>query len=250
MKLIVVIPTYNEAGTITDTLNKLLAVDEHFGALVVDDNSPDGTADCVERHPAFGSRIRLLRREHDRGFGTAVRDGFVEALRMDVPFVGEMDADGSHDPAMFPTMIGRIEAGESDAVIGSRYVSGSHIHGWSPLRYLNSHVANWLAQFTTGLSLADATNGLRVFRRDVLESLPLHRLLSKGYSAILETNFYAQRAGFRLGEVPITFHPRKAGASKMGPREVFRFCMFLLTLRCHALSFSPTRHRATDNIPA
>ena len=166
MKLVVVIPTYNEAGTITDTLNKLLAVDKRYGAIVVDDNSPDGTADCVRQHPGFGSRFRLLRRENDRGFGSAVRDGFLEALRMGVSFIGEMDADGSHDPAMFPSMIQRIEEGTHDVVIGSRYVAGSHIHGWGPFRYLNSHVANWLARFLTGVPVADATNGLRVFRRE------------------------------------------------------------------------------------
>lgn len=233
MKLIVVIPTYNEAGTITDTLNKLLAVNDHYGALVVDDNSPDGTAACVRGHAAFGSRVRLLCRQHERGFGTAVRDGFVEALRLGVPYIGQMDADGSHDPAMFPQMLGRLETG-CDVVIGSRYLDESRIVGWSPLRYVNSHVANRLSQWMTGLSVADATNGLRLFRRDVLETLPLHRLLSKGYSVILETNYYSQKAGFRLEEIPITFHPRKAGASKMGPREVYRYFMFLLALRRNA----------------
>lgn len=234
MRLLVVIPTYNEAGTITDTLNKLLAVSPDFGAVVVDDSSPDGTADCVRQHPGFGTRVRLLCRENDRGFGTAVRDGFLEALRRGVPFIGQMDADGSHDPAMFPTMLRQIEEDASDVVIGSRYVSGSHIHGWTPFRYVNSHVANWLAYIMTGVPLADATNGLRVFRRDVLEALPLDRLLSRGYSVILETNYYAHRRDYRLGEVPIIFHPRKAGTSKMGPREILRYCAFLWSLRRHA----------------
>lgn len=233
MKLAVVIPTYNEAETISGTLDQLLTVNEAFGAIVVDDNSPDGTAERVRSHLAFGSRVRLLHRKHDRGFGTAVRDGFVEALRIGVPYIGQMDADGSHDPAMFPLMLKRIDT-DCDAVIGSRYVSGSHIRGWNPLRYLNSHVANWLARFATGLTVADATNGLRAFRRDVLEALPLDRLLSNGYSVILETNYYVQRAGFSLKEIPITFHPRKAGSSKMGPREVYRYCMFLLSLRRNA----------------
>lgn len=230
MKLVVVIPTYNEAETITDTLNKLLAVNDNYGAIVVDDDSPDGTAERVKQHTAFGSRVRLLQRKHDRGFGTAVRDGFAEALRMGIPYIGQMDADGSHDPAMFPVMLNRIDT-DCDAVIGSRYLSNSRIHGWNPLRYLNSHVANWLARFATGVTVVDATNGLRAFRREVLAALPLCRLLSKGYSAILETNYYIHRAGFRLAEIPITFHPRKAGASKMGPREVYRYCKFLLALR-------------------
>lgn len=234
MKLAVVIPTYNEAETITATLNKLLAVGQDFSAVVVDDNSPDGTADRVRQHPGFGPRVHLLCRQSDRGFGSAVRDGFSQALRMDAAFIGQMDADGSHDPAMFPSMLRRIEEDACDVAIGSRYVRGSQIQGWTPFRYLNSHVANRLAYWLTGVPVADATNGLRVFRRQVLETLPLDRLLSRGYSVILETNYYAHRCGFRLGEIPITFHPRQAGASKMGPREILRYCAFLWALRRNA----------------
>src|SRR4029077_9702340 len=135
-----------------------------------------------------------------RGFGTAVRDGFRQALLKGAKFVGQMDADGSHDAAEFPQMRQIIESGKADLVIGSRYVRGSKILGWGPMRYINSHVANRLARLVTGVPAHDATHGLRLFRRQVLESLNLKALLSRGYSVILETNYRTVRAGFRIAE--------------------------------------------------
>jgi dolichol-phosphate mannosyltransferase len=231
MKLIVVIPTYNEAANIGKMLTRILAVDPDYHALVVDDNSPDGTAAVVAEHAATDSRIHLLLRRDQRGFGTAVRDGFIQALRQGAELIGQMDADGSHDPAMFRDMSAQILRGEADVVIGSRYVSGGSVRGWGPLRYANSHVANRIARWFTGVALSDTTNGLRLFHRRVLETIDLSALQSRGYSVILETNFLAECAGFRLRELPITFHPRAAGASKMGLREIGRFCFFLLRLR-------------------
>jgi dolichol-phosphate mannosyltransferase len=231
MKLVVVIPTYNEAANVSTIVPRLLAVHPDYHALVVDDNSPDGTAGVVARLAASEPRIHLLVRTQERGFGTAVRDGFREALCLGATLIGEMDADGSHDPALFPSMSALIQRGGADVVIGSRYTAGSLIEGWGPFRYLNSHVANRLARLVTGLPVGDATNGLRLFRREVLESFDLTRLMSRGYSVILETNYYSYRAGYRLWEVPITFHRRAAGSSKMGVREIARFCRFLLQLR-------------------
>src|SRR5205807_2997899 len=126
-------------------ISRLLAVDPAYHVLVVDDNSPDGTADVVARLALADSRVHLLRRHNERGFGTAVRDGFKEALRLGAPFVGEMDADGSHDPAMFPALTRLLQDGQADVAIGSRYVAGSTMRGWGPWRYVNSHDANRLA---------------------------------------------------------------------------------------------------------
>jgi dolichol-phosphate mannosyltransferase len=234
MKLIVVIPTYNEAANIGRILTRVLAADPDYNALVVDDNSPDGTAAVVAERAVSDARIHLLLRRHARGFGTAVRDGFIEALRLEATLIGQMDADGSHDPAMFRDMSALILRNEADGVIGSRYTSGGAIQGWGPLRYANSHAANRIARWVTGVALSDTTNGLRLFRREVLEAIDLKALLSPGYSVILETNYRAQRAGFRLRELPITFHRRAAGMSKMGLREIGRFCLFLLRLRLQA----------------
>jgi len=231
MKVCVVIPTYNESASIRRTVERALANGPDYHVLVVDDNSPDETAAVVAAHARIEPRVHLLVRMDDRGFGTAVRDGFVQALATGAEFVGEMDADGSHDPAEFPKMRALLEAGRADLVIGSRYVRGSKILGWGPMRYINSHVANRLARLVTGVPANDATNGLRLFRRQVLETINLQALVSRGYSVILETNYRTVRAGFRIAEVPITFHPREAGTSKMGFREIYRFCLFLMKLR-------------------
>ncbi len=238
MKLAVVIPTYNEAANIARTVGQVLAADPAYHVVVVDDDSPDGTARVVAGLAAGEPRVHLLHRTSERGFGTAVRDGFRESLRLGARLVGEMDADGSHDPAMFPQMAAVIDRGEADAVIGSRYLAGSRIEGWGAMRYANSHVANRLARWITGVRVHDATNGLRLFRREVLEAINLSSLLSRGYSVILETNYRTHRAGFRIHELPITFHPRAAGTSKMGPREIVRFCLFLMRLRLQRV---PTR---------
>ena len=231
MKVIVVVPTYNEAANVAGLLRRILALGPGYEALVVDDDSPDGTAAVVAGVRAGEPRVHLLVRTTDRGLGTAVRAGFAEALRLGADYVGQIDADGSHDPAVFPAMLDRIEAGEADGMIGSRYLPGSAIRGWGLHRHANSRVANRLTRWVTRLPVADATNGLRLFRRAVLEGIDLPRVRSRGYSVILETNYRAHRAGFRLGEVPITFHPRAAGESKMGIREVVRFCAFLVSLR-------------------
>ena len=249
MKLIVVIPTYNEAANIGNILARILAVDPAYHALVVDDNSPDGTAAVVAERAASDARIHLLLRRHERGFGTAVRDGFLEALRRGATLIGQMDADGSHDPAMFRDMSARLLRDDADAVIGSRYVCGGAIQGWGPLRYANSHVANRIARWVTGVALSDTTNGLRLFRREVLETIDLNALLSRGYSVILETNYLAQRAGFRLRELPITFHRRAAGMSKMGLREISRFCLFLLRLRLQRAALRPPERSPGGILP-
>src|SRR5437773_745661 len=132
MKLIVVIPTYKEAANIGTIVGRVLAADPSYHALVVDDNSPDGTAGRVAALARRNPRVHLLLRRMERGFGTAVRDGFVEALRLGAQLVGQMDADGSHDPGMFRDMAACIRQGDADVVIGSRYVDGGHIEGWGP----------------------------------------------------------------------------------------------------------------------
>ena len=159
MKVCVVIPTYNENASIRHTLERLLANGPDYHVLVVDDNSPDDTAAVVAALARTEPRVHLLVRLDDRGFGTAVRDGFLQALAQGAEFVGQMDADGSHDPAEFPRMRAVLESGRADIVIGSRYIRGSKILGWGPLRYINSHVANRLARFVTGVPANDATNG-------------------------------------------------------------------------------------------
>lgn len=244
MKLMVVIPTYNEAANIERMVARVLAVDLGYHVLVVDDSSPDGTATLVAHLAACHRRVHLLLRGAERGFGTAVRDGFIEGLRLGAKLIGQMDADGSHDPDMFPVMSRRIREGGADVVIGSRYLAGSAIQGWGPHRYANSYVANRLARWVTRVPVADSTNGLRLFRREVVEAIQPAAWLSRGYSVILESNYRAHRAGFRLAELPITFHPRGGGTSKMGLREVARFCAFLVRLRLQRIPAAPPQRWA------
>lgn len=250
MKTVIVIPSYNEAGNIVDAIQRVLAVASDCHALVVDDNSPDGTADLVSDLAATNPRVHLLCRVDDRGLGTAVRDGFLEALRLGAELVGQMDADGSHDPADFARMAALINNGTADVVIGSRYLTGSRIEGWNWLRYTNSWFANVLRRTIVRLPIADATNGLRLFRRDVLETIALPRLMSRGYSVIIETNYRAHRAGYRLREIPTTFHPRRAGQSKMAFREVVRFCWLLVQLRFRVPAGKPptAEDRSNNNL--
>lgn len=231
MKVIVVVPTFNEAANVAGLVRLILALGPEYEALVVDDDSPDGTAAVVERLMADEPRVHLLVRTTDRGLGSAVRAGFAEALRLGADYVGQIDADGSHDPAVFPELLAELTAGRADVMIGSRYRTGSSIVGWGLHRHANSRVANRLTWWLTRLPVADATNGLRLFRREVLEAIDPARLRSRGYSIILETNYRAHQLGYRLGEVPITFYPRAGGESKMGLREVVRFCLFLASLR-------------------
>ena len=231
----IVIPTYNEAANVGVLLRRILAVGPEYRAIVVDDNSPDGTANVVRELAAVEPRVQLLLRTADKGFGMAVRAGLALALEGGADLIGQMDADGSHDPLVFEELRSVIEAGEADAMIGSRYLAGSEIRGWNLHRHANSRVANALTKWIARLPIADATNGLRLFRREVLESIDLNRLQSKGYSVILETNYLAHRLGFRLGERAITFHPRAAGESKLGFREVLRFVRFLVGLRFRSI---------------
>ncbi len=252
-EIAIVIPTYNEALTIEGTLTRLLAVGPEYRAIVVDDNSPDGTADVVRAMAKNEPRIQLLVRTTDRGFGLSVRAGFELALQSGAELIGQMDADGSHDPQVFEELRAVIEADEADGMIGSRYVAGSEIEGWNLHRHANSRVANTLTHWIARLPIADATNGLRLFRRDVLEAIDIDRLQSKGYSVILETNYVAHKLGFRLGERAITFHPRSAGESKLGIREVIRFVRFLFGLRFRPLprrAILSTRVERTVTSPA
>jgi dolichol-phosphate mannosyltransferase len=250
MSIAIVIPTYNEAANIGALLNRILAVGPEYCAIVVDDNSPDGTADVVRAIAAKEPRVHLILRTTDKGFGLAVRAGFARALETDAELIGQMDADGSHDPQVFEALRAVIEAGEADGMIGSRYLAASEIQGWNLHRHANSRVANTLTKWIARLPIADATNGLRLFRRDVLEAIDLDRLQSRGYSVILETNYCAHRLGFRLGERPITFHPRAAGESKLGMREVLRFLRFLLALRFRSVPGIANPRTARLRIPA
>lgn len=218
LRPVVVLPTYNERANLTTLLPAVLA-DPRFHVLVVDDNSPDGTADLVrEIADAYPGRLFLMTRPGKLGLGTAYLAGFRWALTRDYDLICEMDADFSHDPAMLPRLV--EAARDADLVLGSRYVPGGGTVNWSPLRRLISQGGSTYARLILGLPYRDLTGGFKCFRRRVLESLDLDSIQSSGYAFQIELTYRAHAAGFRVVEVPIRFEERRAGESKMSPRIV------------------------------
>ncbi|TQS40314.1 polyprenol monophosphomannose synthase [Cryptosporangium phraense] len=219
MATLCVIPTYNEAETIVPLLTALLTTAPDVDVLVVDDGSPDGTARLVERLAGERPQVHLLERTAKEGLGAAYRAGFAWGLSHGYDLLVEMDADLSHDPDELPTLLAAVEAG-ADLVIGSRYAPGGSTVGWSKSRRALSRAGNLYVRALLGLPVRDSTAGYRVFRREVLERLPVGALTTSGYCFQIDTVYRAWLAGFRVVEVPVTFRERVAGSSKMSRRIV------------------------------
>lgn len=217
---LVVIPTYNEAGSISEVIERLLAaVHPAVHVLVVDDGSPDGTARIVEEISAADpERVHLLRRAAKMGLGRAYVSGFKWALERGYRAVVEMDADLSHDPAVAPRLLDALE--NADLAIGSRYVPAGHIENWGSFRRFLSQWGNGYARLLLGFGVRDSTSGFRAFRSEMLSRLDLDHMRSEGYAFQIETTRRVHRAGGRITEVPITFTERVAGRSKMSRRIV------------------------------
>lgn len=210
---LVVVPTYNEAAGIEVLLDRVLAADPHLRILVVDDSSPDGTAELVRRRAAGEPRIELLVRSAKQGLGRAYVAGFRQGLEGTFERFVEMDADLSHDPDDLPRLIRATE--HADLVIGSRYLRGGRVEGWSRRRHLLSFAANTYARTLLGFGVRDSTSGFRCYRRGALETLDLDAIASQGYAFQVEMAFRIHRAGLRVTELPITFRERSSGRSKM-----------------------------------
>jgi Glycosyltransferases involved in cell wall biogenesis len=236
---LVIIPTYNEADNVLKIIPEVLAQDEGFHVLVVDDNSPDGTANLVKEMQKNNPRIHLLERPSKRGLGTAYVAGFKYALSHEFDFAFEMDADFSHDPKSLLTLLAKAE--ECDLVIGSRYISGVNVVNWPMSRLILSYAANMYTRFVTGLPVRDATAGFKCYRRAVLESFDLDTITSNGYSFQIETNFMAWKKGFRVCEVPIVFVDRRAGVSKMSKHIVYEAAWMVWRLKFRHLFSKESR---------
>jgi dolichol-phosphate mannosyltransferase len=212
---LVIIPTFNESqniGRLIDTLRALYP--EMLDILVIDDNSPDGTARIVARIQQCSNAVHLIQRERKLGLGTAYIQGFRFALDRGYQFILEMDADFSHDPAMVGTLIDA--AATADLVIGSRYVGNRvNVINWPLSRLILSKMASIYTRVITGMPVSDPTGGFKCFRRDVLDAIDLDRIASQGYSFQIEVNFRVWKKGFRILEVPIVFTDRTVGLSKM-----------------------------------
>jgi len=218
---LVVIPTYDEAESIGEALDRVLAATgTEAHVLVVDDGSPDGTADLVRAHPGFGTRVFLLEREGKQGLGAAYRAGFAWAVARDYPLVGQMDADLSHPPEALAGMLARTRAagGEADLVIGSRYVPGGGTENWPLSRRLISRGGNLYVRVLLRVRVKDATAGFRVWTTEALQTCHVSDSASTGYAFQVENTWRADRAGLVIEEHPITFTERRLGQSKMTAR--------------------------------
>lgn len=218
MKILVIIPTYNEKENISTILPLVLKQDQEIEVLVVDDSSPDGTGKLVEELQSSNPRIKLINREKKSGLGTAYITGFDYALQNGYDYIFEMDSDFSHDPNYIPDFLKAIN--DSDLVLGSRYIRGVNVVNWPITRLLLSYFANVYARWVTGLPVRDSTGGFKCFKREVLEKIGLDNIHSNGYAFQIEMSFRAWKKGFKIKEIPIIFVDRRAGESKMSKKIV------------------------------
>jgi len=215
---LVIIPTYNESHNIKRLIEKLLNLDEPVDVLIIDDGSPDGTAEVVKEIQAdsrFADRLHLIEREGKQGLGTAYVRGFKYALEHNYQYICEMDADFSHDPEDIPRLIHEVKKGNADVAVGSRYSDGISIINWPLSRLILSYSANVYARIITGLPMYDTTAGFKCIHRKVIEAINLEKIRSNGYAFQIEIHFRAWKAGFTLKEVSIIFREREEGVSKM-----------------------------------
>jgi dolichol-phosphate mannosyltransferase len=224
-RALVIIPTYNERENLAQIVPQVLKQDERLEVLVVDDNSPDGTGALADRLGTEDRRVHCLHRESKEGLGRAYLAGFRWALSRKYDAIFEMDADFSHDPAALPRFLEAIEG--ADLVIGSRYKTGVNVINWPISRLLLSLAANLYARWVTGLPLTDSTGGFKCFRREVLAAIDLDNVRSNGYAFQIEMSFRAWKKKFRLVELPIVFHERVEGQSKMS-RSIVREAVWMV----------------------
>ena len=232
-KTLIVIPTYNEAENIDKLIREIFSIDSGIHILVVDDNSPDGTARYIKQLQTEYNQLFLVEREKKLGLGTAYIAGFKYALSNGYDYVFEMDADYSHDPKEIPVFLNAIK--DADLVIGSRYVKGVNVVNWPLSRLILSLVANKYTRFITGLPLNDSTGGYKCLRRTVLESINLDNIKSGGYSFQIEMNFKIWKKGFRIKEIPIIFIDRTVGKSKMSKKIVREAIWMVWKLKIRSL---------------
>ncbi|MBN2031025.1 polyprenol monophosphomannose synthase [bacterium] len=225
-KILVIIPTYDEVENIQKLIPLVLVQDPRIGVLVIDDGSPDGTAEQVEKMMAkTDHRLHLIKRPRKMGLGTAYVDGFKYALKERYDLIFEMDADFSHDPDAIPEFLKTIE--DYDLVVGSRYIRGVNVINWPMSRLILSWLANFYTRVVTGLPLKDATSGYKCFKRNVLEAIDLDNVHSDGYAFQIEIDFKVWQKGFRLKEIPIVFIDRYIGISKMN-RKIIREAVWMV----------------------
>ncbi len=239
MKAMAMIPTYNEAPNIEPLLREILSQGPDVGAVVVDDNSPDGTATIVERLRKEDPRVHLILRKNERGRGTAGVAGFKYAIAQGVQLVIEMDADFSHQPSYIPIFLSQMD--DCDLLIASRLVAGGGEKGRHFLRQWITRTANAYIRLILGLPVRDCTSGYRVFRSQVLQAIELDQLMAKGPPIVEEVLYKAYKRGFRIKEVPYTLEERKAGESTFNRRIMLDALKMIPKIRWKYRNYPPSR---------
>jgi dolichol-phosphate mannosyltransferase len=234
-RALVIVPTYNERDNISELLARILEEDSRLEVLIVDDGSPDGTGALADEIAGREPRVHVMHRPRKLGLGTAYIAGFKWALERDYAYVFEMDADFSHDPGHLPQFLEAVE--DADLVLGSRYNRGKvTVVNWPIRRLMLSYAANLYARWVTGLPLDDSTGGFKCFRRSVLQAINLDAVKSNGYGFQIEVSYLAWRKHFRLVEIPIVFHDRTEGQSKMSRKIVWEAIWMVWRLRWRTLA--------------
>lgn len=223
---IVIIPTYNEKENAEAIIRKVMSLSPSFDILIVDDNSPDGTAGIVKGlQQEFPERLHILERTEKNGLGTAYIAGFKWCLSRSYGYIFEMDADFSHNPEDLPRLLEACEKGGAGLAVGSRYITGVNVVNWPMSRVIMSYYASAYVRFITGMTIRDATAGFVCYSRQTLESINLDAIKFKGYAFQIEMKFKVWLKGIKITEVPIIFTDRTLGTSKMS-KKIFREAFF------------------------
>jgi len=228
-RTLIIVPTYDERENVGPLVARIFEHAPASDVMLLDDASPDGTADHAERLFGHDPRFSVLRRRGPRGYGRSLLDGYRRALEAGYARLVQMDADFSHDPAMIPAL---LRAGrDADVVIGSRYCPGGGVANWPLRRRALSRFANKYVAVITGLRVGDATSGFRCYTQRALRVLLEGRTRAEGYAFLVEATFRAHRAGLRVAEVPITFTDRREGQSKISRKVIFESVLMPWRLR-------------------
>lgn len=226
-KSVIIIPTYNEIGNIEQTLYKIQNLNQRHDVIVVDDNSPDGTGEFVQKainKKKFNLNLHLIKRKNKNGLGTAYIEGFKKSLELKYDYIFQLDCDGSHNPDQIELLFYELKNNKCDIVIGSRYIKGITVINWPLSRLLLSYFANLYVKLITGLKVNDSTGGFNGYTFDALNSILKNKIYFRGYAFQIQLKFIGSSLGFILKEVPIIFKDREIGESKMSlkiPGEAF-----------------------------
>ena len=233
---LVIIPTFNEIENIEDIIKSIFKIGKSFDILIVDDNSPDGTANAVKKlQQIYENRLFLEIREEKSGLGTAYIHGFKWALKHDYKFIFEMDSDFSHNPADLTRLYNVCANNKADVCIGSRYIKGVNVVNWPLGRILLSYGASFYVRFITGMRIKDPTAGFICYTRKVIESIDLDKIQFVGYAFQIEMKFRAYLKKFRIIEIPIIFKDREKGTSKMNSKIINEAVFGVISMKFNSL---------------